>query len=129
MKHIRLIFAAAALVLVSAPAFAVFNGYDLGHTINSLKNELKLDYEKRVASENMFDNQYRSQRRDMVSIMKKCNKLSLMLYSQKQDFTFDITYAFRSVTDEYVSFKSKQLQYSSLPRSFLGLSALPYPMN
>ena len=114
MKHIRLIFAAAALVLVSAPAFAVFNGYDLGHTINSLKNELKLDYEKRVASENMFDNQYRSQRRDMVSIMKKCNKLSLMLYSQKQDFTFDITYAFRSVTDEYMSFKGKQLPYDKI---------------
>lgn len=114
MKRSRLLIAIAALLLFLTPAFAVFNEHNLGNTINSLKTELKYDHEKRVASESSFETLYRNQRREMVNIMKKCNELSLMLYSQKQDYTFDITYAFNTVSDEFVAFKDKQLPYDRI---------------
>ena len=113
MKHGRLLIAAAALLL-AVPALAVFNERDLGHTIHSLRMELKRDYEKRVSVEGRFADQYRGQRYEMISIMKKCNELSLMLYSQKQDFTFDLTYALKSVTDEYNKFTDKRLPYDQI---------------
>lgn len=113
MKLRRLLIAATALLL-AVPAAAVFNERDLGHTIHSLRLELKRDYEKRVAAEGRFADQYRGQRYEMVSIMKKCNELSLMLYSQKQDFTFDLTYALKSVTDEYNKFTDKRLPYDQI---------------
>ena len=115
MKRKTLLKALACLaLLVGVPALAVFNERSLSDTIHSLRLELKRDYEKRVASEKRFAEQYRSQRRDMVSIIKKCNELSLMLYSQKQDYTFDITYALQSVSREYEEFQSRRLPYDQI---------------
>lgn len=104
----------AAALLVAVPASAVFNERNLGQTIHSLRLELKRDYEKRVAAEGRFADQYRNQRYDMIATMKKCNELSLMLYSQKQDYTFDLTYALKSVTDEYNKFTEKRLPYDQI---------------
>jgi small-conductance mechanosensitive channel len=103
-----------AALFVAAPALAVFGERDLGHTIHALRVELSRDYQKRLASEKNFSEQYRSQRREMISTMKKCNELSLMLYSQKQDYTFDLTYALESVTKEYNDYKSNRLPYDQI---------------
>ena len=111
LKHAIILGAA---LLITVPAIAVFNERDLGQTLHALRLELKRDYEKRVASEGRFADQYRAQRFEMVSIMKKTNELSLMLYSQKQDFTFDLTYALKAVTDEYETFKGKRLPYDQI---------------
>lgn len=118
MKH-KLIPVLASL-LMAATAFAApaerpdRAERNLGHTIHSLRLELQRDYEKRVAVEGSFANQYRNQRFEMVAIMKKCNELALILYSQKQDFTFDLTYALNSVTAEYNEFKDKRLPYDRI---------------
>ncbi len=103
-----------AALLVAVPALAVFGERDLGHTIHSLRHELSRDYQKRLASDKNFSEQYRGQRREMITTMKKCNELSLMLYSQKQDYTFDLTYALESVTKEYNSYKSNRLPYDQI---------------
>lgn len=103
-----------AALLVAVPVAAVFGERDLGHTIHTLRQELSRDYKKRLASEKSFSDQYRNQRREMVSTMKKCNELSLMLYSQKQDYTFDLTYALESVTNEYNAFQSNRLPYDQI---------------
>ncbi|MBO6169615.1 MAG: mechanosensitive ion channel family protein [Bacteroidales bacterium] len=113
MKRKYIIVLAAAL-LVAGPALAVFNERDLGQTIKTLRDELSRDYRKRVASEKLLSEQYRNQRRQMIATMKKCNELSLILYSQKQDFTFDLTYALESVTNEYNEFTSKRLPYDQI---------------
>ncbi|MBQ1717879.1 MAG: mechanosensitive ion channel [Bacteroidales bacterium] len=113
MKRKHLIILAAAL-LIAGPALAVFNERDLGQTIHTLRSELNRDYKKRVAAEKRLSEQYRGQRRQMISTMKKCNELSLILYSQKQDFTFDLTYALGSVSHEYDEFTSKRLPYDQI---------------
>ncbi|MBO4743536.1 MAG: hypothetical protein J5533_07870, partial [Bacteroidales bacterium] len=111
LKHALIVSAA---LLFAVPASAVFNERNLGQTIHSLRLELKRDYEKRVAAEGRFADTYRNQRYEMVSTMKKCNELSLMLYSQKQDYTFDLTYALKAVTDEYNKFTEKRLPYDQI---------------
>lgn len=113
MKFKRTLIMAAALLL-AVPAIAVFNEQNLGQTIHSLRLELMHNYEKRLGEEKMFSEQYRKQRFEMVSIMKKCNELSLMLYSQKQDFAFDLTYALKTVTKEYEDFMDKRLPYDQI---------------
>ena len=111
LKHALILGAA---LLIAAPAMAVFNERNLGETIHALRMELKRDYEKRVAAEGRFADTYRNQRYEMIATMKKCNELSLMLYSQKQDYTFDLTYALKSVTDEYNKFTEKRLPYDQI---------------
>ena len=101
-------------LLLAVPALGVFGERDLGNTIHALRVELGRDYRKRLAAENTFSEQYRSQRREMISTMKKCNELSLMLYSQKQDYTFDLTYALESVSREYEDYQSRRLPYDQI---------------
>ncbi len=91
-----------------------FNENDLGQTLEALHADLRSDYIKRVASNERFNDQYRAQRREMVSTIKKSNELALLLYSQKQDYTFDLTYALQSVTREYESFTSNRLPYDRI---------------
>lgn len=104
----------AAALLLCIPAQGVFHESDLGLTIRSLRHELKDDYEKRKASDRNFAESYLAQRMAMVSTMKKCNELAIMLYSQKQDYTFDLSYALENVTDEYESYKSRRLPYDQM---------------
>ena len=98
------IIAALAAVMISVPALAVFNEKDLGQTISVLRFELKQQYDKLTSKEDRINLRNDDRRRQMVRLMKKCNELSLMLYSQNQDFTFDHTYALGEVTKQYESF-------------------------
>jgi small-conductance mechanosensitive channel len=50
----------------------------------------------------------------MVEIVKLCNDRSLMLYTQKQDYTFDISYALEKVTREYNDFNKNRTPYDRI---------------
>ena len=113
MKKKTLIAALIALAL-SLPAFAVFNERDLSQTISVLRFELKQQYDKLTAREERINSRNSDRRRQMVSLMKKCNELSLMLYSQNQDFTFDHTYALGEVTKQYDEFSKRRLPFDDM---------------
>ncbi len=113
-NKLKRVLTVVAAIFIAIPLAAVFGERDLGHTIHTLRLELRHDYQKRLAANKIFSDQYRSQRREMISTMKKCNELSLMLYSQKQDYTFDLTYALESVTKEYNEYKSNRLPYDQI---------------
>ena len=119
MKRLcRWLPAVFAVLLFSFPLGAQGNSDDgereLGQTIEALRLELKNDYEKRLLENAAFNDTYREQRRQMVATMRKCNELSLLLYSQKQDFTFDLTYALETVTKEYEDFTANRLPYDRI---------------
>ncbi|MBR3075971.1 MAG: hypothetical protein IKH11_09510, partial [Bacteroidales bacterium] len=113
-NKLKRVLTVVAAIFIAIPLAAVFGERDLGHTIHTLRLELRHDYQKRLAANKNFSDQYRRQRREMISTMKKCNELSLMLYSQKQDYTFDLTYALESVTKEYNEYKSNRLPYDQI---------------
>ena len=120
IQRLKLLLAVLSVLLLpqllpaAPPPPESFNENDLGHTLDALCLDLKKDYGKRVASEKLFEDQYRNQRREMVATMKKCNELALLLYSQKQDYTFDLTYALESVTNEYEDFTAHRLPYDRI---------------
>ncbi len=108
------IIAVIAALAISIPALAVFNEKDLGQTISVLRFELKAEYDKLTAREERLNSRNDGRRRQMISLMKKCNELSLMLYSQNQDFTFDHTYALGEVTKQYESFSKTRLPFDDM---------------
>ena len=104
----------ALVLLLAVPAFAVFNEKDLGQTLSVLRQELKTEYGKMAGSSERLTKSNDMQHHQMVNMMKKCNELALMLYSQKQDFTFDMTYALKSVTKEYEDFNKRRMPFDDI---------------
>ena len=104
----------AAILLVAVPIFAITNGGDLNKTLQSLRKDLKQDYQQISKAQAHLSEDYEMQHQKMVDIMKQCNELSLMLYSQKQDFTFDLCYALENVSDKYNEFKKDRKPYDHI---------------
>ena len=113
MKKKRML-ALLAACLLTLPLAAVLGERNLASTLRSLRAELEADYEKIFTSQGRLAEQHGRQHDQMVSIMKKCNELSLMLYSQKQEYTFDLTYALESVTEEYNDFNRTRMPYDRI---------------
>ena len=103
LKRKRLLFLAAFLA-IAVPLFAISYGKNLNRTLRVLRNELEADYRQIDKNRDRLTEDYEKQRQKMVDVMKQCDELSLMLYSQKQGFTFDVSYALQKVTEKYNEF-------------------------
>ncbi|MBO4634198.1 MAG: mechanosensitive ion channel [Bacteroidales bacterium] len=113
-KHISIL---VALFVMAVPAMAVFTGMDLDVTLSNLRRELYHDYLLKGSTREQMGSKYEVQHHKMVDIVKKCNDLSLMLYSQKQEYTFDISYALEKVTQEYNDFNKNRTPYDRIVSS------------
>ena len=111
MKKRKFLTILVALFAVALPALAVFTGMDLDVTLSNLRRELYHDYRMISQTQEQLKGNYELQHRKMVDIVKKCNDLSLMLYSQKQDYTFDVSYALEKVSQEYRDFNKNRTPY------------------
>ena len=110
----RHIIAILVLFLSAIPVSAVFNEKNLGQTLSVLRYELS---EQNKWMENIRENLKKDnekQHREMIGMIKKCNELALILYSQDQDYTFDLTYALKEVTDKYDEFSKKRSPYDEV---------------
>ncbi len=114
MKKNKLITSLFALLVVAFPALAVFTGMGLDATLSNLRRELYHDYLQIAQTRELMGKQYEIQHQKMVDIVKKCNDLSLMLYSQKEDYTFDISYALEKVNREYNDFNKNRTPYDRI---------------
>ena len=113
MKRKRIIALLAAFLL-TLPLAAVLGERNLASTLHALRTELQQDYDRIFTSQGRLAEQHGRQHDQMISIMKKCNELALMLYSQKQEYTFDLTYALESVTDEYNDFNRNRMPFDRI---------------
>ena len=114
MKQRKLFSILAALFVMGVPALAVFTGLGLDATLSNLRRELYHDYVQIDETRESMEGKYALQHQKMVEIVKLCNDLSLMLYSQKQDYTFDISYALEKVTREYNDFNKNRTPYDRI---------------
>lgn len=110
----RIISILAACLLAAVPAFAVFNEKDLSQTLSVLRFELSHQHSKMENSRSRIRQRNEMQHHMMVEMIKKCNELSLILYSQNQDYTFDVTYALNAVTDNYEAFNKRKVPYDEI---------------
>ena len=110
----RIVLAVVMLLMASAPAWAVFNERNLTQTLQVLRYELCKAYLEMERNQMSFESQDDRQHAELVQLIQSCNELSLMLYSQKQDFTFDLTYALQQVTDQYHNFTQSRMPYDNI---------------
>ena len=114
MRKRKIITIVAACLLAAIPAFAVFNEKDLSQTLSVLRFELSHQHSRMENSRARIRQRNEMQHRMMVDMIKKCNELSLILYSQNQDYTFDLTYALNAVTQNYESFSRRRMPYDEI---------------
>ena len=113
MKRKHLILLLAVLV-ISVPIFAISYGHNLNQTLRVLRNELDADYRQIDKNRDRLTEDYEKQRQKMIDVMKQCDELSLMLYSQKQGFTFDVSYALQKVTQKYNEFNQDRRPFDRI---------------
>ncbi len=102
-----------ALLLLTFQCHAVLKEKDLSQTLQILRTELT-KYHMEL-SERMIRHQKQNEivRDQLITIMKRSNQNSLMLYSQEQEYVFDLTYACHEATELYQEFQRQQLPFKS----------------
>ena len=113
MKKKRLLALVLTLVAL-VPAYAVLNEKDLAQTLSVLRYELRSAWLASSERAQRTMNRGARQRAQLVEMMQRSNELSLMLYSQKQDYTFDMTYALNEVSRQYEEFSSQKLPFDDI---------------
>ncbi|MBO4427274.1 MAG: mechanosensitive ion channel family protein [Bacteroidales bacterium] len=108
------IFLSLLAVVAGTAAFAVFNERNLGQTLAVLRGELSSQNAKMEKATERMRSRRHLQHQQMVNMVQRSNELSLMLYSQNQDFTFDITYTLKEATKEYQDFHKRQRPYNEI---------------
>ena len=108
------IIAAVLALLVIVPASAVLSERDLAHTLSVLRYELSGTYRNSERMAQRMKGSGERQHARLVRMMQQSNELSLMLYSQKQDYTFDMTYALNEVSRQYDEFSSHRLPFDDI---------------
>ena len=103
MKKKRLLLL-TTFCFVAVSVLAISYGHNLNQTLSVLRNELDADYRQIDKNRDRLTEDYEKQRQKMIDVMKQCDQLALTLYSQKQGFTFDVSYALQQVTRKYNEF-------------------------
>ena len=100
------------LVLVTAlSAHAVLKEKDLTQTLRILRSELTTHHRELSQMIDMNRKQSEVVRNRLLETMQRSNQNSLMLYSQKLDYVFDLTYACHEATEQYHEFQRQQLPF------------------
>ena len=113
MKKRVLIVLSFALVL-AIPAYAVFNERNFAKTLSILRSELHQENAKMENMQNRLGQSNEAQHKRLIEMTQRCNELALILYSQNQDYTFDMTYALEEVTREYENFSSQRMPFDEI---------------
>ena len=114
MNRRRILTVLLAAVVLALPVWAVFKETSLPRTLKVLHYELKNTLKGLQDNSQTIEAYEKAQHKTLVELMENCNELSLMLYSQKQDFTFDLTYALDEVTNQYLSFNRTKIPYEDI---------------
>ena len=99
---------------------AVLKERDLDHTLSILRVELTDHYRDLTIMKDKQKQRNREIINQLIETMKKSDQNSLMLYSQKQNYVFDMTYACHQATEQYNEFRRSQIPF----KNFLGTTNL-----
>ncbi|MBO4826940.1 MAG: mechanosensitive ion channel [Prevotella sp.] len=110
----RILFVILSALLMAVPSHAVLKEKDLKQTLSVLRGELMTYHQEQAKQLRMFKKQNEQVRRNMFSIMQRSNQNAMMLYSQKPDYVFDLTYACHEATNQYEEFRSKAIPLRTL---------------
>ena len=111
----RVILLCLLICALVPEASAVLKEKDLEQTLSVLRQEL-IDYHLELTGQ-VGERKQQNQQiiMELMETMKRSNQNSLMIYSQKTDYVFDLTYACHEATEQYQQFLRQQRPF----RSFL----------
>jgi len=101
-------------ILFFLPARAVLKEKNLAATLSVLRTELENAYKEQEQNMTRYNQRTQAQHKQMVELMQRSDQTALMLFSQKQDFTFDMTYACHEATDQYREFSRQRMPYDHM---------------
>ena len=101
-------------LLVALPLGAVFQEDSLNHTLTVLLMELKESYANLIRISGSAEKRIQEQHERLASLVDECNELSVMLYSQASENTFDLTFALNEITKQYEKFKGQNTPYAEI---------------
>ena len=110
MKKFVTIFLA---LLITLSAHAVLKEKDLPQTLQILRIELTNYHRELSMLIEVNKKQSEGMRNQLMETLLRSNQNSLMLYSQKQEYVFDLTYACNEATDQYRLFQKQQLPFKN----------------
>ncbi len=110
----KLILIALAVILSISTSNAVLNEKNLAQTLSVLRIELMNTYHEQQLTQIRLNQSDEIQHHNMVNIMQQSDQVALMLYSQKQDYTFDLTYACHEATEQFRQFRDKRRPYDKI---------------
>ena len=95
----------ALLIMMIMPAHAVLKEKDINSSLAVLRHELTTYH--REQQDRLLGSKMRSEHvlNTLRDIMGRSSQNSLMLYSQKTDYVFDLTYACHEATEQYNEFQ------------------------
>ena len=100
-----------ALCVCSLPLMAVVSGRSLTNTLKDLCTELQAAYRQRSDAQQRFNEDFERQHKKMIDVITESNELSILLYTQEQEMTFDLAYALKKVTADYKAFSGNRRPY------------------
>ncbi|MCF0218911.1 MAG: mechanosensitive ion channel [Muribaculaceae bacterium] len=103
-KLIKPMLIALLLIAAAAPAGAVLKERNLSKTLTVLCAELEVNYKKQKAVMASAERRAQTRHNELISLMKRSQQISLMLYSLPSDYVFDITYACEQAINLYDEF-------------------------
>ena len=107
----RLLYLLIPMLFLSLQTHAVLKEKDLEHTLSILRTELtncRLDLERQNG---FMREQQEEVRNTLINVLNRSNQNSLMLYSQKSEYIFDLTYACHEATEQYHEFQRNVLPF------------------
>lgn len=110
MKKLILFFIGVFLGI--APTHAVLKERNLEETVCVLLSELEQFKEQQVTNTRNFDERFKLMEMQMRQVMQRADQTSLMLYSQQNDYIFDLAYACHEAISQYRSFHTTLLPYT-----------------
>ena len=120
-RFFRYLTILAVALSLALPARSVVPGKDFHATIGSLLEELRLSYATAVESDSLLVNN--PLRREQLSdALKSVDEVTIMLYTQRPEFAFDMAFALEEVSRVSNAFHEQVLladQYRTAARSGL----------
>ncbi len=96
---------------VILPSVAVLKEKDLDNTLTILRTELIKCRTELERQSTFIQHQQEQMGKNLFAIMNRSNQNSLMLYSQKSEYIFDMTYACHEATEQYHEFQRNVMPF------------------
>lgn len=106
------------LLLTSLSAGAVLKEKSLEQTLKVLRSEMESFKREQDQILKWYESISENQHQQLVETMRRSEQTALMLYSQKKNYTFDLSFACHEATEQYKEFNSHLVPFEEIMNNY-----------